>query len=658
MSAPSSAQPRKNSSFNYGNPLRTSTFNSDTQNDSFIESRPLSTTEYKRFQPIAQAYSLPVPAVRLNVIKSAAKKKPKLKLKQVAPIANETENEMEKEPDSDKMVVKVPNSVRDDDTVPPARENSVTDIFADLIRPQKTGIDLKKKNENQYELNPIESIEFENETQREQEAQSVKNTEKRKTYRQRKQELLNMKPEAEIIQEEKPNEPKDPSKVKKEKIKKAKKRTKSLDKTTSQQSLDNAEESGKPDANESLAFNDESSFNPKKSLFSLSFDAASPEYSKQIDEDTLKETEEVPAFEISQKESEIIQEEKPPVKDSSKIKKVKKGKLTKVKKRSKSLAKAESQQSLISLDEDFLPDANKSLIVKDETSFTIPKPSVSSLSFNANSARYSYQIDENSLKQNEDAPIFELTPKESSDDKGEQNNESETKLDQPIEDNTKIENNEQQPNDAMPKTTIEEVNELNEAHEKPAGEESPKKKPKNKESKKKKIKSKKAPPLVRSDSIASRTSMNSGLKKKSSRPNSKDPENSRKSYQTESSVFEIDETIKVTTIKFKTAAGKAKSLASSTEVSNEKEIPADENTNEAESVSAQPVQMVESNEPSEPNESAVPMELAVPVESAEPIEPPLENLDKLETTSLSPEAPSPPPPSEINNTVPVKFSQS
>ena len=70
MSENKTPKPLKSQTFDYGNPLRTSTFDSDPlKSESVIAVRPLSTSEYKRFRPIAKAYNLPVPEIKLNVIK-------------------------------------------------------------------------------------------------------------------------------------------------------------------------------------------------------------------------------------------------------------------------------------------------------------------------------------------------------------------------------------------------------------------------------------------------------------------------------------------------------------------------------------------------------------------------------------------------------------
>lgn len=261
MSENKTPKPLKSQTFDYGNPLRTSTFDSDPlKSESVIAVRPLSTSEYKRFRPIAKAYNLPVPEIKLNVIKGAnAQKTTKATKKQVAP-ERQADSAPTAAPRSNKMlVVKVPSSSQEPETS--ARENSVTDIFASMIKPQKTALDLKVNNEHQ--INEID------------ETKVVK-----KSYRQRKQELLGLD-----INIEKNEEPK-------EKKLRSKKSKKTLVKSSSQQSLVN--ETIKNDFNDSLLI-DETTFakpNPV-TLSSMSFNSKSARFSFEADEMTKKQTNEV-----------------------------------------------------------------------------------------------------------------------------------------------------------------------------------------------------------------------------------------------------------------------------------------------------------------------------------------------------------------------------
>ncbi len=313
---PPQSKPKRSSTFDYNTPLKSATFDSDgTSLGSAIEVRPMSTSDYRRFEPIARAYNLPVPDRRLNVI-SAKKRKPRSASNQRQSDSSDIEKGNGNANDDASLIVKVPNTIQEqeqNDVVlvePITKENSITDIFADMIRPQKTALELQLEREISERILLSSKTQVKIENEKSSETPNAKN-EKKKSYRQRKQELMNLtnKPDEIKVESNSNNDNENNSEkppIEKKEIKRKRSKSKSTSRLSKSEIAQDDSFALPPPASNTTAVTtpktivevndnsmlfDETSFTkPRPTVSSLSFNSKSNvRYSFEANESTIKQ---------------------------------------------------------------------------------------------------------------------------------------------------------------------------------------------------------------------------------------------------------------------------------------------------------------------------------------------------------------------------------
>lgn len=315
---PPHSKPKRSSTFDYNTPLKSATFDSDgTSLGSAIEVRPMSTSDYRRFEPIARAYNLPVPDRRLNVI-SAKKRKPRSASNQRQSDSSDIEKGNGNANDDTSLIVKVPNTIQEQEqnevvlVEPITKENSITDIFADMIRPQKTALELQLEREisERILLSSNNKTQLKIENEKSSESSNAKN-EKKKSYRQRKQELMNLtnKPDEIKIESNNDNDNDNNSEkppIEKKEIKRKRSKSKSTSRLSKSEIAQDDTFALPPPApnktavttpktivevNDNSMLFDETSFTkPRPTVSSLSFNSKSNvRYSFEANESTIKQ---------------------------------------------------------------------------------------------------------------------------------------------------------------------------------------------------------------------------------------------------------------------------------------------------------------------------------------------------------------------------------